>query len=230
MRRMLLLLTFVVATTFASNQYVQAITITHSLSQDIVGGYSVTCNSGGVPVENSFYRSFDLLSFGITSDFLIEGVDIGIEQAEPTGIDYPAEIKFYTDTNGGAPFLADLIFLNTIPALVSGGTSLSILSFPASSLVSAGSTLVVEFFMPDATTYSASVFPGSNPGGQTGPTYFRAPDCGLTEITNVATVGFPDMHLVMNVTGSTPVPEPSAMFLVGLGLLGLIGIKARKKS
>ena len=40
------------------------VTITHSTSQSIVPG-SVSCNAGGLHTDNSYWRAFNLSSFGI---------------------------------------------------------------------------------------------------------------------------------------------------------------------
>ena len=65
----------------------------------------------------------------------------------------------------------------------------------------AGSELVVEIFTPDGQTAGHSFFIGSNNLGQTGPSYLLAADCGVTVPTPTGSIGFPGMHIVMNVTG-----------------------------
>ncbi len=67
--------------------------------------------------------------------------------------------------------------------------------------VPAGSTLVVEFLTPDGAADGNLIFVGSNNLGQTAPTYLAAADCGITEPDTTDSIGFPDMQLVMNVTG-----------------------------
>ena len=81
--------------------------------------------------------------------------------------------------------------------------SLTIITVPVAGTAPAGSNLVVEFFTPEGQTAGNSLFVGSNPDGQTAPTYLAAVDCGVPEPTDTATLGFPGMHLVMNVTGDT---------------------------
>ena len=41
------------------------VTITHSLSQAITAGNSVSCNAGGLHTDNSYMRVFDLATFGL---------------------------------------------------------------------------------------------------------------------------------------------------------------------
>jgi hypothetical protein len=62
---------------------------------------------------------------------------------------------------------------------------------------------VVEFFTPNGQAAGNLLWVGSNPDGQTSPTYLAAADCGVPEPTDTAALGFPGMHMVMNVTGDT---------------------------
>src|SRR5690606_41790451 len=56
------------------------VVITHSVSQSVIALNSVTCNAGGLPAENSFYRVFDLTNdFGITADFNVTSAEFGVE-------------------------------------------------------------------------------------------------------------------------------------------------------
>ena len=58
-----------------------SITITHSASQAITALNSVSCNAGGLHSDNSYYRVFDLSTFGIAGQFDVTAVQYGIEQA-----------------------------------------------------------------------------------------------------------------------------------------------------
>ena len=52
-------------------------------------------------------------------------------------------------------------------------------------------------------------FIGSNPDPETGPSYLSAADCGIPDPTPTGDLGFPDMHIVMNVNGSCPSGSPT---------------------
>src|SRR5699024_6526157 len=71
--------------------------------------------------------------------------------------------------------------------------------------IEADSTLVVDIFQPE-TQPLLHMFIGSNDAGETGPTYWAADGCGYSEPIPVADAGYPDMHLVMNVTGKVEDP------------------------
>lgn len=179
---------------------VNATTITHSASQDILSGNSVACTytATGYHTNNSYLRVFDLPAFGIDTDFNITNVEIGIETADGgTGLQ-PATVNLYT--LDGAFIWANLTLIGTADVVVVDG-DLNIINMDVTGTAPAGSQLVVEFFTPDGATAGNSLFVGSNDLGQTGPTYLAAADCSISEPTDVGSIGFPEMMLVMNVTG-----------------------------
>ncbi len=66
--------------------------------------------------------------------------------------------------------------------------------FDPNCMVPAGTDLVAEIaYGPDN-----RLWPGSNPLGQTCTGYIAADDCGLFDLTDLAAIGFPDMHLVFS--------------------------------
>jgi hypothetical protein len=60
---------------------------------------------------------------------------------------------------------------------------------------------VVEFFTPDGNGQGNALWVGSNPNGQTAPTYLAAADCGVPEPLDTAVLGFPNMHWILVVNG-----------------------------
>jgi len=216
-------------------------TITQSSSQAITSLNSVSCNAGGVHVENSYYRAFTLSSFGITNQFDIASVDVGVELANaggtipppgaapgistkgtkvgvgaPGATSQPITIKLYTSSmpfpTGFPGSLTQIGITNTTV----NDTSLSIVNIPVTGSAPAGSQLVVEVLTPDGTAAGNSFFIGSNTAAETGPSYLRAPGCGVTNPTTTAAIGFPNMHIVMNVNGCQQVAGggPSCTFTV----------------
>src|SRR5690606_37032311 len=83
--------------------------ITHSVTQNIVAANSVTCNAGGIPDENSFFRDFNLAAdFGITDAFNVSSAEFAVEAVSgPTNL----TINIYSTTTtfpGGYPGSATL--------------------------------------------------------------------------------------------------------------------------
>jgi subtilisin family serine protease len=174
-----------------------AVTITHSVSQEIIAGNSVSCNSLAGNAANGFLRTFNLEDFDITSDFNVTEVSFGVESAT---VSQPLSVKLYTVEG-------DLLYEN-MTLIGSTDTTLepqelSMVTVPVEGTAPAGSTLVVELDSPNLQDIGGFFFPGSNNLGQTAPTYLRAADCGVDEPTPTDEVGFADMHLVMNVTGES---------------------------
>ncbi|MCU0484918.1 MAG: carboxypeptidase-like regulatory domain-containing protein [Anaerolineales bacterium] len=179
--------------------------VTQSLSQAIVAGNSISCNTDFYHAENSYLRVFELADYGINYDFAVSRVEIGIEKAVGSQGSQPAIVNIYTigdDLNWD-----NLILLSSIDFTVQD-TTLSLLSIPISAQVPVGSILVVEFLTPEGRIEGNSLFVGSNPEGQTGATYLAAPDCDYPDPTPTELIGFPDMHMVMNVYGDISLEDP----------------------
>ncbi|MEQ1606663.1 MAG: Ig-like domain repeat protein, partial [Pyrinomonadaceae bacterium] len=181
-----------------------AITFTQSTSQAITNLNSISCNNGLVHVENSYYRAFTLASHGITTETLnVTSVDIAIELADAGGPTQPVTIKLYTAAGFPAGFPGSLTLIGTATANVAD-QSLTILNIPVAGTVPPStSQLVVEVLTPDGTAGGNYFFIGSNAAGQSGLGYIRAPGCGIASPTSLGAIGFPTMHMVMNVNGNT---------------------------
>jgi HYR domain len=218
-------------------------TITQSSSQAITALNSVSCNNGIGHTENSYYRAFTLSSFGIAGQYDVASVDIGVELANaggtvpppggaassisknnqklglgaPSATSQPITVKLYTSSmpfpTGFPGSLTQIGITNTTV----NDTSLSIINIPVTGSAPAGSQLVVEILTPDGTAAGNLFFIGSNAAAETGPSYLRAPACGITNPTTTAAIGFPSMHIVMNVNGCEQVAGgggPSCTFTV----------------
>ncbi|GAB4144779.1 MAG: hypothetical protein Fur0021_01620 [Candidatus Promineifilaceae bacterium] len=186
------------------------VTITHSASQSIVQFNSVSCNAGGLHTDNSYLREFDLDSFGLTNGLEVLEVEFGVEQAASgDGTGQPVSINLYTKINPAAP----LTFGNLAPIgsadVIVADQALTVETVAVNGVAPAGSVLVVEVFTPEGQTDGNSFFIGSNPNGETAPSYLAAAACGLPEPATTGSIGFPNMHIVMNVTGETDVEPPA---------------------
>ena len=173
------------------------VNITHSTSQTITAGNSIACSpdEGATTTDNQYLRTFTLADFGITQDFDINQVSFGIENLSST-----RDVTVNLYTLSGAFTYANLTNIGTTTTSLTG-QSLSIVDVPISGTAPAGSTLVVEVAVGDFSDEDA-FFIGSNSLGQTAPSYLASASCGLTEPTDTADLGSPNMHIVMNVTGT----------------------------
>jgi hypothetical protein len=191
-------------------------TITHSTSQTIIDGNSVACNDGFGTTENHYWRAFDMNTFTGGQEYDVTSVSFGIELAQSgDGTGQPLTVNLYANHNAPFPdgdWQSNLIATSgsiNIPDQV--GT---IFEVPITATVPAGTLeLVMEVMTPDGTAVGNLFFIGSNPDPETGPSYLSAVDCGVPDPTPTGDLGFPDMHIVMNVNGScpsgTPTPSPT---------------------
>ncbi len=195
-------------------------TMTESTSQTITPDNSFSCNDGSGNSETSYWRAFSLTNFSIANTFDVQSVDIGIQSATsggarpdvvakgsalsgtaPTGTPgQPVTLRLYTNSGGAFPggvrnLIASGVY--TIP-----DQALTIVNLPISAIVPSGSELVVEVFTPNGQGGRDKLFfIGSNAEVETGLSYVSAPDCNIADPTPTADIGFPDMHIVMNVNG-----------------------------
>ncbi|MCU1263813.1 MAG: hypothetical protein JWM21_131 [Acidobacteria bacterium] len=204
-------------------------TITHSSSQAITPNNSVSCNNGVGHTDNHYWRAFSLPSFSINNTYHVQSVDIGIEQASSGGAMAPTrgpstvsrnnrsatqrkgghapagvggqQVTLLLHTNTGGAFPGGTLNFLTSVSLNVADQSGTILNIPINADVPAGSELVVELFTPDGTAAGNLFFIGSNAAPETGPSYLSAPDCGINSPTTTTALGFPNMHIVMNVHG-----------------------------
>jgi hypothetical protein len=181
------------------------VTLTHSTDPATVTLLnSVSCNAGGLHTENSYYRVFDLDALGVTGAISVNSVDIGVEQAVGAAGTQPVNVKLYTSTID-PPTLASMTLLNDTQFEFADASGVVSNFDVTDTVVPAGSILVVELLTPEGQTAGHSFFIGSNAAGQTDESYLRAPDCGISEPTSTATIGFPNMQIVLVVNADDEV-------------------------
>ncbi len=182
----------------------------------ITAGNSVSCNAGApnyYHTDNSYYRAFKMSDFGITQDFTVSAVEIGIEQATGNTGSQPIECKLYTTSSTfPAGFPGSLTQIASVSENIPD-QNLTLYSFNVSGLVPAGTNqLVVEVHAPDGQTTLNTFFIGSNAGGESAPSYLKAVDCSITNPVTTGSIGFGTMNIVMSVTGSENVPVELSSF------------------
>lgn len=183
-------------------------TISHSNSMTL-GETNVACNIGTVTSgENSYFRFFQLNNFSITDDYSIMNVQYGIQSlTNPTLPDgFPVTVKIYSTTNTNFPtgFPAGYTELAQVTTNILSTDVESLVTIPISATIPAGSNLLVEVgYLAQETGSGNRIFLSANDLGQTASTYLLAPGCGVTNPTSMETVGFPNAHFILSVTGET---------------------------
>jgi len=161
----------------------------------ITPGNSVTCSGGGIiTVDNSFYHVYDLDDYPniIDTAFFVRML-VGAE--ETSGGVYNIVGKVHTLV--GAPMLANLTLIAADTIAILPDSTLYRIPIPFSDgYAFPGDSLASELHLPANTT--ASFYPASNTSPESSPTYLVASGCSINDFTTTATVGFPSMHLIMN--------------------------------
>lgn len=184
-----------------------AVTVSQNTNATQIVGGSVACaqNPTDYTTENSYYRVFNLPQMGVTGQLTAQRVHFGIESASHSSGSQTVQVRLHT--LNGAFQLANLTQLHGQNVLVANtGTTPRvqevILSSPV--VVPAGSQLVAEVYVPDGTTTQTTFFIGSNNLGQSGPSYIRAPGCSVYQPATFASLNYPDVHIILTVSGTTP--------------------------
>jgi len=181
-----------------------------------IGGTTIT-HSVDPNLDNHYWRSFVLTDFGITLDLFVTMVEIGIQSAtsgDGTG-SQPLTCNLYI-TDGVAPFPAGFpgsLSLIGTHSMDVPDQALTLFQIPVIGSATAGSELVVEISYPNTMGGENHLFIiGSNNLGQTAPSYVSSIDCGPLVPGDLADIGFPNMHIVMSVTGNEVVPVELTSF------------------
>jgi len=165
---------------------------------------TVACGASGITTENSWFRLFDLdVDHGLTGSFCAESVDYGVEFAVDNGV--PQEIVVTTAClDDGLPYLKSFLSEQRSQFHPQVDANLEFFNVTASGCCNADTqSMSIELEAPVDCMLAGcgSLFLGSSNLGQSGATYIASESCSIDQPTDVATLGFPDMHLLMVVNG-----------------------------
>jgi len=195
-------------------------TFNQSSSNAITSGNSVACNAGGLHTDNSYWRAYQLALGGPVT---ITSVTFGIElaNASGTGTTQPVTVRIHTSA-GPFPASPRTQVASQTFNIPDQNLTLFTATLTTPVTVPGNSNVVLELFTPSGQTAGHSFFIGSNAAPESGPSYLSAPACGVNNPTTTAAIGFPNMHIVLFMTGLQPVPvtlvsgpAPGATFPVG---------------
>ncbi len=188
------------------------LSITQNTSNTVVAG-SVSCNSGGIHTDNSYWRAYDLGPMALTGPFTINSVTFGVELANGAGGTQPVTVRVYTSAGAFPAGVRTLVRTQTF-TVPNQTLSLFTANFTTPPTVPANAILVLEVFTPAGP--GNSFFIGSNALPETAPSYLSAAACGVPNPVTVASLGFPNMHTIINAAGLVSNPASSITQIAGL--------------
>ncbi len=177
------------------------IKVVQNYSETPVAAGGVSCNSGGTPNENHWYRRFDLAGqHAAAQGFTVSQVVVGVEIASSADSTIPGNVAVWAIDHTDPLILANLEPLATAPVNYDTVADLALLTVPLTAVVPAGKDLVLEAAVQPGTS-GELFFVGANAQAELAQDYIRAPGCGVTEITSWAGVGFPNNNHIIFARG-----------------------------
>jgi hypothetical protein len=185
------------------------------------------------PLDHHYWRLFDLDSdHGLVGEFCVENIDYAVQSSYggPFSLNLTADVYCLDD---GLPFMVMFLGLagtNTIPQPDAQLEFFNITLPPGTCCDTGSKSMAVALVTTECNAGQGcdGTWIGMNDLGQTGPTYYSTESCGLVDPTDLASLGFPDAHLIMVVHGDGVVgddggdPDVPATTGVGAVLLLLI--------
>jgi cell division septation protein DedD len=182
--------------------------------------FTITASNTFVCPEaaNSFARCYVFADEGCTSDRIVTGARIGIEFINGA-MEFDVTVNLYTSvgclsgTPGapGVPGRTEVLRAST-PFRVTAAMAGTIQNVPLDTMgfvADANEALLIEIDHPAVP--GASFFPGSNPNGESAPSYTFAAACGDSNYVTFNSLGFPQVDLILGLTtDSAPTAAPTS--------------------
>jgi hypothetical protein len=196
----------------------QTKTLSQTTSNTIRAVTSIACPAANIGTSaNTYYRVFDLPTFGINTDFHVTQISFQVEDCETAGgngTTVAVRVGTYNGTPGATLSTASISVLAsnanvTVPEVVEDVTNMTtpgaLVNAPINATIPAGKKVLIEVDIPDG-DLDHFYYPGANTGGQSAPGYMTSPSCtppGTTpqDIGTVPTTPT-EIDLLMTVTGT----------------------------
>ena len=170
-------------------------TLTHNTDNVITSANSVACQGG----DNNFARNFILADFGVTETFTINSGEIGVQEID---LDTPVTVNVYTSDAAFPASFGSAVLLGSQSVNIPSTSGLSIVAydFDVPVVVPAGTeAIVVEIFQE---ANGVAFFIGGT-AAETDDSYLKSTTCGVADYVTATSIGFPDAHYYITVTGTT---------------------------
>jgi uncharacterized repeat protein (TIGR01451 family) len=182
-------------------------------SQTPEAANSVGCVALRGHEENYYLRLYDHAEFGLVGTAPVSHIEFAVESATAgSGGEQPVEVRLYR--LDGSFVFANMTLLASKQLMLPDQTLSSVsveLNPPVE--VAPGERVVAVLYLPNGLDDGHSLLVGSNSGGQTAASYIAAAACDVSEPGSLAALGFPAMHLILNLRllgegGSCDNPTP----------------------
>jgi hypothetical protein len=180
------------------------ITLIQNTSLAVVAGNAVSCNTNRRHANNGYLRRFSLDGdYGLLKKYVVTNVTFGVEFADAGTATQPVMVNLYSIPTGELLQYANLTLIGS-ETIQLEDQELTLVNVPVTGVVDDANIhdLVVEVFTPNGQAQGHIFFMGSNSLGQTGASYLAAADCGAPEPRTTFSLGAPQMHIVLAVSGS----------------------------
>ena len=193
-----LLRTAVVAAALAPGLFAQQQCWTEATDNvNILPGILPSCNAGGLIADNQFWRRYNPAARGLNANFDVISVTIAVEQslAGLAAPNQPGTMKVFRDSTPGNPAPQAGLTLLGSEAILIPNLNLAFLTHTFTTPIACNGfgldDLVIELDLPNGQTQQHRFWPGGNNAPQTSPGYISSVGCGLTDPTDLASIGFP---------------------------------------
>lgn len=194
MKKITLLFTTLLFSTVALAQ----VTLSNNTDNNVTAANSVGCPNDN---DNNWGRNFDLSEYSIPADFELTSGQIGIQEIT---FDAPVTVNVYSSA---IPFVeGSLVLLGSeslsIPASL-GAPAIFNYNFTTPIVIPASTTAIFVEVSSAAATGSGYFMGGtaaSLPGKES---YLKSIGCAVPDYVTANSIGFPDAHFFITVTGSS---------------------------
>lgn len=177
------------------------ITLSQTNSNAITPSNSIVCSVGSFTEENTFYRAFNLDALGYDS-FDVQRVDFAVEAFTEGTSPYFVEVLIYSVSDGVFPTATLNLERSQLVEITTADVNTLKQITLTSPVIISSAEMVIGLRLTNGVPANVLFYLGSNANGQSAPVYMLAPACSITTPTDIASIGFPNMHLILNVSGN----------------------------
>ncbi len=153
---------------------------------------------------HSYWRAYDLAPLNLPAPLVISSVQFGIQDAiGSTGGSQPATVNVYTSAGAFPGGVLTLRATQTVSVPDQSGTLFTVNLTTPTPPLPVDSIVVIELSHELHPSSDLRPLMGANGGGESAPGYISVPVCGIPTPVTLASVGFGDVHIVLNAIGTT---------------------------